>query len=172
MKVKCKYEKLRLSRITIYECEAYSRASVIAYVNEKAAEAGRRTEDKSIEIYADNGEKLFEGMIEQDMTAMDGKGCRLIINAATGIDLALKNISPDNSGTGKIVDLSGCRVIENKNNAEFKGYDIVGADYVRVGDIVSFRGESFRVTRMCALYDADSGDGDERLSCDCRIEPI
>ena len=172
MEVKCMYEKLKLSRIIIYECEAYSRASIIAYADEKAAEDVRRTKDKSLEIYADNGEKLFEGTIEQDMTVMDGKGCRLIINAVTGIDLALKNISSDNSNTGRIVDLSGCRVIEDKNNAEFKGYDIIGADYVRVGDIVCFRGKSFRVTRMCASYDADSGNGDGGLSCDCRIEPI
>ena len=170
MKVKCKYEKLRLSRITIYECEAYSRASIIAYVDEKVAENGRKTEDKSVEIYADNGERLFKGTIEQDMAARDEKGCRLIINAITGIDLALKNVSSDNSKTGRVVDLSGCRVIETENNAGFEGHDIIGADYVRVGDIVSFKGKSFRVTRMCALYDADSGN--ERLSCDCRIEPI
>lgn len=170
MEVKCMYEKLKLSRIIIYECEAYSRASIIAYADEKAEETKKRADDKSIGIYADNGEKLFEGTIEQDMTVRDEQGCRLIINAVTGVDVAFKNISSDKSKAEIIVDLSSCHVLNNENDASMEGYDITGADYVRVGDIVSFKGKSYRVTRMCASYDADKGD--ERFSCDCRIEPI
>ena len=171
MEVKCMYEKLKLSRIIIYECEAYSRASIIAYADEKAEETKKRADDKSIGIYADNGEKLFEGTIEQDMTVRDEQGCRLIINAVTGVDIAFKNINSDKSKAEISADLSSCRVLNNENNAEMEGYDIIGADdYVRVGDIVSFKGKSYRVTRMCASYDADKGD--ERFSCDCRIEPI
>lgn len=170
MEVKCMYEKLKLSRIIIYECEAYSRASIIAYADEKAEEIKKKANDKSIGIYADNGEKLFEGTIEQDMTVRDGQGCRLIINAVTGVGIAFKNISSVKPKTEISADLTGCRVINNENSAAIDGYDIIGAGYVRAGDIVSFKGKSYRVTRMCASYDADKGD--KGFSCDCRIEPM
>ena len=168
MQVKCKYKVLKVNRIIIYDCGTYSRAHIEADIDNETADKAKKTKDKSIEIYTDNGERLFDGMIENDMVSKTEHGCRLVINASTGFNLSYEAKCAVKRNMEKEIDLSNCRTVADEKGDVVSGYNLVNTDFVRVGDAVTFRGKRFCVTRSVIRYKADSG----KPLCDCRIEPI
>lgn len=164
MKVKCGFRPLELIKCSVYSCKAYSKAQVVAAVNDEDINKGLTLiGDKSLELSTDEGELLFDGVIDRVSLIREKELALLVLNAAADIcDIRALEYAPNGSSRGEL-DLSKCRYIELQG---IRGYELMGTEHIMLGDTASIQGKAYRVTQIYWEYECNS------LTCDCRIEEI
>lgn len=164
MKIKCGYKPLKLIKCSVYSCAVYSKAQVIAAINYEDINKGLTVlGDKSLELSTDEGELLFDGVIDRVSFIKEEDTVLLALNAAVDIcDIkAIENTSY--KGSRGEIDLNKCCYTKLSGS---RGYEIMGTKPMMLGDTVSIQGKTYCVTQLYLEYEGNNS------TCDCRIEAI